>query len=57
MVVLADLKDQMLESASTELINQELGFPRSVYSYKGVSDNLRIMPSFEDLGEIIDWCF
>ena len=53
-VVLAGLKDQMLEPASTELINQEMGFPRQVYSYQGVSDNLKILTSFNDLGEIID---
>ena len=56
-VVLADLKNQMLESASAELVDKELEFPRSVYSYKGVSDNLLVMPSFENIEEIIDWCF
>ncbi len=56
-VVLADLKDQMLEPASTELINHEMEFPRQAYSYKGVSDNLKIVTSFKNLGEIIDGFF
>ena len=33
-VVFAGPTDQMLEPASTELINEELEFPRSVYSFK-----------------------
>ncbi len=56
-VVLAGLKNQMLEPASTELINLEMEFPRQVYYYYGVSDNLKILNSFNNLGEIIDGCF
>ena len=43
----------LVAGALTELINQEMGFSRQVYSYKGVSDNLKIVPSFKNLGEII----
>ena len=46
----------MLEPASTELIKQEMGYPQQVYSYKGVSDNLKILTSFNDL-RIIDGYF
>jgi dienelactone hydrolase len=56
-VVLAGLKDQMLEPASTELINQELAFPRSVYSLKNVTMNMNILPSTEDLDLVVDLCF
>ena len=56
-VVLVNLKDQTLESASTDLINQDMTFPRSVYSYKGVSDNLRIITSYDNVGDLVDWCF
>jgi cephalosporin-C deacetylase-like acetyl esterase len=56
-VVLVNLRDQTLESASTDLIEQDMTFPRSVYSYKGVSDNLRIITSCNDVGDLVDWCF
>lgn len=56
-VVLVNLKDQTLESASTDLIKQDMTFPRSVYSYKGVSDNLRIITSYDNVGDLVDWCF
>ncbi|MFC1558405.1 alpha/beta hydrolase family protein [candidate division KSB1 bacterium] len=53
-VVLADLKNQMLEPASTELINQEMEFPRKVYSFRNADNNLIILPSYENLNSIID---
>ncbi len=56
-VVLVNLKDQTLESASTDLINQDMTFPRSVYSYKGVPENLKIISSNENSEDIFDWCF
>ena len=56
-VVLAGLKDQMLESASVELIEQELAFPRTVYSHKEASENLKITSSYESLNSIVEWCF
>jgi dienelactone hydrolase len=54
-VVLADLRDQMLRPASTKLINQDMRFPRQVYSYKGVSDHLKIMPTSKSLEDLVDW--
>ncbi|MCK4966525.1 hypothetical protein KAS50_05815, partial [bacterium] len=56
-VLLTDLKDQMLESASVELIEQDLAFPRTVYSHKKASENLKITSSYESLNSIVKWCF
>ncbi len=55
-VVLAETKDQMKKPASKGLIDKELEFPRSVYSLKIASENLRVFPSYENLNSIIDWC-
>ena len=56
-VLLTGLKDHALEPASENLINQEMTFPRSVYSLKGVPDNLRIASSSETSGDLVEWCF
>ena len=56
-VVLVQLKDQMLEPASAELINQELEFPRSAYAFKNASANLKIVSFYESPGSFVDWCF
>jgi len=56
-IVLADLRDQMLEPASTELINKELEFPRAVYASKKVSGNLKVIEKMDSLDSIIDWVF
>jgi len=56
-IALSGLTDQMLQPATTELINRELEFPRSVYSHKNASENIKIILSGEELGSIIDWCF
>jgi dienelactone hydrolase len=56
-IVLADLRNQMLEPASTELINKELEFPRSVYSFKKASGNLKIMEKMDTLNSIVNWGF
>ncbi len=56
-VALIDIKDQVLETASDELINQEMAFPASVYMKKGVSDNLKIISSSEWTKEVAGWCF
>ncbi|MFC1538460.1 alpha/beta hydrolase family protein [Candidatus Latescibacterota bacterium] len=55
-VLMADIKDQTLESASAELINDELAFPRSVYSLRKMSENLKVLPSYENINTIIEWC-
>jgi dienelactone hydrolase len=56
-VVLAGLKDQMLEPASDELVNQELNFPRSAYSLQNAPDNLKVQSSYESLISLVDWSF
>ena len=56
-VAIIDPLDHALESASTDLKNEDMTFPHSAFSYKGVPDNLRILSSNENSGDIIDWCF
>ncbi|MEP6595515.1 MAG: alpha/beta hydrolase family protein [Ginsengibacter sp.] len=56
-IVLAGIKDQMLEPASKELINNDLKFPRSVYSLKQVPENLKILEKMDNLDSIVNWGF
>ena len=56
-VVLAGPTDQMLEPASTELINKELEFPRSVYSFKQAPGNLKVLEKMDNLDSIVNWSF
>jgi len=56
-IVLAELKDQMLNPAPAGIIEQELGFPRKVYSNNGASEILRVQSSPENLVSLIKWCF
>lgn len=56
-VVMAGIRDQMGKTAGKELVDNELAYPVKVYSMKGKSDNLRILPSGEDIVTVIDWCF
>jgi len=56
-IVLADLRDPMLEPASTELIDKELEFPRSVYSSIKAPGNLRILKKMDDLVSLVNWGF
>jgi len=56
-VVLAEPTDQMLEPASTELINKELEFPRSVYSSKHSQENLKILEKMDSLESVVKWGF
>ena len=53
-VVLADLKDQMLEPATTELIEEELAFPRKVFTFKKAPGNLDVLESYKDMDVIIE---
>jgi hypothetical protein len=54
---MADLKDHSLESAPEDLVKQEMTFPISVYSYKGVRANLNITFLSESSADLVDWCF
>jgi dienelactone hydrolase len=56
-VVLAGPTDQMLEPASTQLINKELQFPRSVYSFRKAPENLKILEKMDDLSSMVNWNF
>ena len=56
-VVLAELRNPMLEPASLELINKELAFPRAVYSFDKASGYLKIIEKADDLGSIVNWSF
>ncbi|HZK61297.1 MAG TPA: hypothetical protein VFC41_04420, partial [Anaerovoracaceae bacterium] len=56
-IALVELKDQMKQPASKDLIDEELSFPRSVYSLKNVAKNLNIIPSTDDIVSIAGWCF
>jgi hypothetical protein len=56
-VVLAGLKDQMLEPASEAVISEELKFPRSAYAFKKVPSNIKVISSYESLASLVDWGF
>jgi dienelactone hydrolase len=56
-VVLTDLRDPMLGPASTELINKELEFPGSAYSFKHAAENLKVLDKKEELESMVNWSF
>ena len=56
-VLLAGLKDQLLEPASEALINEEMKFPRAVYDFKKTSSNMKIVSSSGNLSSFVDWSF
>ncbi|HBH85338.1 MAG TPA: xylan esterase [Bacteroidales bacterium] len=56
-IVLSGMKNQMMEPADEKLVKIETVFPRSVYSSKNVSGNLKIVPDGESVGALIDWAF
>jgi dienelactone hydrolase len=55
-VVLAGLKNQLLEPASDQEIQTDTAFPSLAYSHHGASANLRIVPAGEDLVSLVEWC-
>ena len=54
---LIDIKDHTLQSASEDIIKEDMAFPLSVYSDKGAQANLKINASPESYGDLVDWCF
>lgn len=56
-VMMVELKDQMLDNASKTLIDQEMQFPLSAYSFKNAPDNLRVVPYSDNLSLLLDWSF
>ena len=55
-LVLADPKNEMKEPALKALVDQELAFPRAIYSAKNVPGNLKVLEagSFQSLSEIVE---
>ena len=56
-VAMINIKDQTLESVPEEIINQEMAFPRLVYSGSGAAGNLKIISQAEDMADMVDWGF
>jgi hypothetical protein len=56
-ISLVELKNEMQQPASKQLTDEELSFPRSVYSHKNVVKNLNILPAIEDMDSVISWSF
>ena len=56
-VVLAGLKNQLLEPASEDVIELDMAFPKKVYASKNVEQNLKITSSTDDISSLVDWCF
>lgn len=55
-VVLAEINDQTKQPASSQLINEEMDYPKKVYASKKLIDNLKIIPA-ANLNSLLDWCF
>ncbi len=56
-VLLADVRNQMLEPASSELITQELDFPRKAFLFRKASEKLKVETTYGELGALVDWSF
>ncbi len=56
-VILAGLRDELLEPASEELIDRDISFPKSSYSLHNMPGHLKILSSYDTPGSLVDWCF
>jgi dienelactone hydrolase len=56
-IAFVELTDQMKQPASKELIDDELSFPRLVYSSENGSKNIKIFSATDDLSSVLGWCF
>jgi dienelactone hydrolase len=54
-IALVDLKDQMKKTASESLLDEELIFPRSVYSSKNAVENMKVLPFTDDIYPLAKW--
>ncbi len=54
-VVMADIRNQMLEPASADLVNQELDFPRRAFAFKKASQNLKVETTCNESGRLVNW--
>jgi hypothetical protein len=55
-VALAGMRNQLLEPASEQDVEIDTAFPRLVYSNHKAPENLKIVPTREDLIPLVDWC-
>lgn len=55
-LVLAGILDHMLVPADQQQISIEMKFPLEVYSDKGASSNIKVVPS-NDIVPVVDWAF
>ena len=56
-IILSGIRDQLLEPATSQSIEQELGFPRAVYTLKGNPKNLRVMDRAPGDHSAMSWLF
>ncbi len=56
-IILAGLKDAMLEPASDQLVKTEMSFPRAAYASKQAVNNLEIKSSADNLVAMVEACF
>ena len=56
-IALVDLKDQMNETAGSQLVNEEMAFSKAAYTQKGAAGNIRIIPASENIVSVAEWCF
>ena len=56
-MALLNLKDQMLKPASGTLIDEEMKFPKTVFSEGNAAANLKIISGDESLPGLAEWCF
>jgi dienelactone hydrolase len=56
-IVMADVRNQMLEPASTEVISLELDFPHKAFSFRKSSENLKVETTNKDTCWLVDWSF
>lgn len=54
-LVLAGLKNQLLEPASQEMMDEDLKFPLSVYASKKISHHLKVAGIETSLKSLVDW--
>jgi cephalosporin-C deacetylase-like acetyl esterase len=56
-LMLADIKNQILEPASSEMIKEETDFPLKAYSFRGAPDNIKIVAGADDKLSLLSWSF
>jgi hypothetical protein len=54
-IALVDVKDQMKKTATQSVLDEELSFPRSVYSSKNAKENIKILPFTDDIYPLAKW--